>query len=253
MEEKSGDKIKPSRRNFTKTIATSLLSVPLAISSASAATPQRKNRKPLSQKAGQTRNPPIPFEMRVEHDKPPTGCLITDKPFTMELNESNYVRDTAIGGAGKTWHLIDKNSSKHIHLADIKILHGSGEMLYKNLNAAGCMIKIWLDESPELNPSLIIRDDIMTSHPENGRQVKAVQITASGTSARRFTRLGNSLGNDRFRYPYSITTFRITKIEVTQNGGVLFAITAPPPPPPPALTEAEEYKIMLWTHAHVPN
>jgi hypothetical protein len=210
---------------------------------------KRKNEKEPLQTRSQSSEPRVAFDMLVEHDKPPTGGVISDQPVTMELNQSNYVRDES-GGAGSLWQLTGPVSSSTLHLADIKILHGSGEMLYKNLAASGCTMEVWLTEDTSGSPGIRIRDNVIITHPDAaaaGRQVGGIEIDVLDTA--QFSGPGSSDPpasgvTRRQRYDHSDAALRITKIQITQHGGIVFAITAPQNPPVP-----EEYKIMIWTHA----
>jgi len=128
---------KTSRRSFGKQLTGALAAVPLASIAVSESASGQRPARPRRQDVVRNR-----FN---EHDTPPPvmvgeGSLIveTTDPFGSSVP----------AGASRKKHFVDAYSGYSI--AHIKIVDGSGEMLYRNDKPRGAEVRIVLDDASEV-------------------------------------------------------------------------------------------------------
>lgn len=128
---------KTSRRTFGKVMAASLASLPvMSIANASEGDSGVRNEN--------TTAPQRFLDDRNQHDTPPT-FTITQGSFIIEIDKPLAFVTT---GAGKKTYRRPKQNHD-AHLDHIKIVDGSGEMLYRNDAARDCQILVTLERSLE--------------------------------------------------------------------------------------------------------
>lgn len=131
---------KTSRRNFGKALAAGLASLPgvsLANTNQQKFAEQKASNPAESQKLSEKKN---------QHDTPPT-FLITQGSFIIELDKPlAYVTTT---NGKKKYRRPKASGGVDAELDHIKIVDGSGEMLYRNDAPRGCEIVLTLEESLE--------------------------------------------------------------------------------------------------------
>jgi hypothetical protein len=118
---------KTSRRNFAKSIATALAATPLLVSK-TAATQRKANDTKVS-----------PFDIRT-HDTPPPLEVI-DGSLRIESHDDHTEKHDQVKNR---WYY---DNPAYPNMAHIKVLHGSGDLIYRNLEADGLTVAITLTGS----------------------------------------------------------------------------------------------------------
>ncbi len=175
-----------------------------------------------------------------QHDTPPPLVLLdgsfaieTDDLFTEDLSHPRKIyRRAAPLETGKIEH--------------IKVIHGSGDLLYRDLFAGGSQIDIWFNEDPNDTDiqNISIMDKVRTSSGveiSSDKQLTKIDNTGPGKKKRpkRITHSGPTAASFR------VTRIRIHKRESgTNSDRILFEVTAPPNVN--SQMTPEEYRVMTW-------
>jgi hypothetical protein len=210
MSSDTDDSMKTSRRGFGKQLTGAVAGVTLAsLAENLEGKDQRPNAKRPQVKPG-----------LFTHDTPPPTQLI-DGSLVVE-SYRDYGNPSQ---QGTRWHY---RQTVDPGIAHIKILHGSGDVIYKNLDADGCAIRVdWRDRNGTAGyinvtggTAFIIDTDKRMTPGNSGRRRRPF----------------------KFEHPGNGQDFRIESITVTNGGTTLFQVSAPPS----TIAEPEEYKVMIW-------
>lgn len=200
--------MKNSRRTFGKQLTAAVAGISLAALA--------DNQEARAQKTKRTES-----EVRIfTHDTPPPTELLDGSLVV----ESYYDYGNPIQ-QGNRWRY---QQTAEPGIAHLKILHGSGDVIYKNLNAEGCAIRIdWRDTSGTTGyvdvtggAAFVVDTDKRMTRGNSGRRRRPFKFDHPGN------------GHD----------FRIESITVTKAGSTLFQVSAPPS----GTADPEEYKVMIW-------
>jgi hypothetical protein len=224
---------KQSRRNFTKSAAATLISSHLISSLVNAKTSQDRDDQKPNQTKQQTQSR-LQESGRGEHDTPPP-IVIGDSSLTVESREA-FTED--LTGTRKKYKKISPTQA--FKIGHIKILHGSGDQVYRNLSANGTQIHIWLGKNPP-NPEpmadIIIKEEGAAFVIDSNKAFNRADPPSPPPNMPRKVRY-NHPG------PSSVSSFRVTRIRVTSGSATLFEVSVPGSTAPDPLPE--EYRIFIW-------
>jgi hypothetical protein len=215
MSKQEEESKKTSRRSFGKQLTGAVA----AISIASLACKGEEKSEETQTKG------PLVQAKKITHDTPPPTEIV-DGSLAVE----SYVDFGNPTAQGNRWQYKQSSSPK---IAHIKILHGSGDMIYRNLSADGCTIRLdWKDKDGTT-------DYLKISGNQTVFMIDCDKRMNPG-------RTGKKHRPYRWDHPGNSKDFRIESIKVSDSAGnTLFQVTAPPPPSPPDVIP-EEYKVMIW-------
>ena len=199
---------KTSRRNFGKALAAGLVSLPgisLANTNQQKAGEQKASPPAQSQKLEEKKN---------QHDTPPIFA-IAQGSFIVEIDKPVALATTA---NGKKKYRRPKGGGNDAQFDHIKIVAGSGEMLYRNDDALGCEIVLALENSLEAKVS---GGTELTIEIPDTLDIGAAQ---SGTRKR--------------PHKYVPTSRSIVGIKVQKGNSVLYSNDV--------ASRLEEIRIMVW-------
>ena len=201
---------KTSRRKFGQLIAGAVAAIPVA--SIAAQTP-RVPRAP-----GKTSLQDI-----LNHENTPPPIMIEDGSFQLKIKHVDTNGDPMTRtGSGTSW-TYKGNFNTNNNFAHLRVMHGSGEMLYSDLNAAGAKILITLEDEDH-NPAgnLVFEgsatDFIVTSNGTGNGDAdgKLDWSKAYGKPKSKHRWVHKGRGN-------SNKDFRISRIIITKTNGAVLA------------------------------
>lgn len=114
-----------------------------------------------------------------QHDTPPT---LTFNDGSFEIESKQKLNE---GGTGPWFYTASVGETTIEH---IRVIHGSGEMVYQNLDAHGSTIILELKKNGEASVlnTLIITGDENALTIKSGRQLAAAEKSKAGASSREF-------------------------------------------------------------------
>jgi hypothetical protein len=123
-----------SRRSFGRSLASALAAIPVA------ALASKSTVKAQTDKGSRTRMAKI-----ISHENTPPPITVEDGSFHMLIRRPDSAQPILTqSGSGKNWSYEGNINNSRNSIAHIKILHGTGEWVYRDLNAAGSRILIEL-------------------------------------------------------------------------------------------------------------
>jgi hypothetical protein len=199
---------KTSRRSFTKSITAALAVAPFALSA---------NTQGQQRKSGSA----SPFDNRT-HDTPPPIEVIDGSLRTEAHDDHKETHDTVL----RRWYY---DNEAYPNIAHIKVLHGSGDMIYRNLAADGLIVKISLTGSAG--------DMTFAGGVLNAQGVRVFRMSSDKKLAHQNTGK-NEKRPHKFDHPGAGGDFWVDSIVISDGTNVQFQVQAKTPP--------EEYRVMIW-------
>jgi hypothetical protein len=158
------------------------------------------------------------------HDTPPP-TIISDGSLSIELRDALTLPDSSSNGR---WTHVGRPNTAIVH---VKVLHGSGDMIYRNLEADDSRITIALEDvNHDSVGDLIITGGTYFQIESDQRLVD--QGLGVAKRVHKFGHPGAGSG------PFRIKSIEILK---TTNPYAQFKVTAPR-----TTGESQEYRIMIW-------
>ncbi|MDX6531953.1 MAG: hypothetical protein QOH41_4243 [Blastocatellia bacterium] len=239
---------KTSRRSFGKQFAGALAAVPLASVSAKS--------DPQQNKPGQSRKSD-PECIRT-HENTPPPISINDGSLTMFLETAATA--TANPGNPMTnesdtstehFHKGNLNGSKSSEIVHIKVLHGSGDLLYQNLDATDSTVTVQLEDIDGGDVGALNFSAPNTVPAPGHPFAPEFIIRGTGPTAanRKLQYNGHGAGSHKDRHEFSHKggaggkEFRVVAIKVEQSGQLLFFTKAPLKTVDPL---SQQYRVLLW-------
>lgn len=223
---------KTSRRSFGKQITGALAALPIAslaaTQDAGAQTRDQAKRDDLA-KLVET------LEIRTSHDTPPT-VLIMDGSFIIETDKSDFDEKDEVAAQPKKYRRTPQDPRKRLFMAHVKIVDGSGEVLYRGNY-----------HNPASNLSIAIttaENDVVTL----GRAGNKFEVTTASNK-----KLQKTSGDDqpvgtkrlgRFRCRREVAgnpQASITSVAVRKDGTSVFDVSLADLP-----DNGRELKVMAW-------
>ena len=222
---------KTSRRKFGQLIAGAVAAIPVA--SIAAQTP-RVPRAP-----GKTSLQDI-----LNHENTPPPIMIEDGSFQLKIKHVDTNDDPMTRtGSGMDWTYKGNFNNNKNNFAHLRVMHGSGEMLYSDLNAAGSKVLITLeDEDHNPGGNLVFEgsatDFIVTSHG-----------TGNGNADGKLV-WSKAYGKPKFKHKWAHKgvanpnkDFRISRIQITKVNGAVVAFDLQVDV---AEYESQEIRVLAW-------
>lgn len=238
-----------SRRSFTKSIVGAIGAIPILSSLVEG---QRKKRRISGKVKGRNKPKAIsenPVDVRKEHDTPPP-VLFMQGSFIVEtaeadFDESDVITGTGMGSRKKYRRYPHETGKMKVHLAHLKVIDGSGEILYRNDN---------IMDDPH-HPPMDLRVAVATEGGVVNIASVANNFELDIPREKKFEKVDKMSHPDdqpmghkrmaRFRYKdvSSGTEHRITGVKVTKGASMaLFEINDLTDLP----SKGEELRIMVW-------
>jgi hypothetical protein len=241
---------KTSRRSFGKQFAGALAAVPLASVSAKS--------DPQQSKPGQSpKSDPVCIRT---HENTPPPISINDGSLTMFLatvetttgnpsNPMNNESDTST----EHFHKGNLNGSKSNEIVHIKVLHGSGNLLYQNLDATDSTVTVQLEDIDGGDVGAVNFSAPNTVPAPGHPFAPEFIIKGTGPTAanRKLQYNGHGTGRHKDRHEFAhkggptVKEFRVAAITVEKGGQILFFTKAPPRTADPF---SQEYRLLLWLY-----
>lgn len=237
MKRQAGLTERISRRKFTQSVAGSLVAVPLVASLAEAQEGKGRGGSKTTQsrqtwpRGPQTKNE---FDIFSQHDTPPPILFMEGSMIV----EKNGDFDDVVTTGGRKKHMIEPDTSgQKLVPSHIKVIDGSGETLYRNLQANDCQITFTLTDGvvnagSEPNGGPNNEKHFVIDTDSNKRLAKSSGADKP-TGKKRDTRFRHkdSGGNER-----SIVSVKITEANVVLFNVVLAKL----------LSKGDELRVMVW-------
>lgn len=207
---------KTSRRSFSKAIAAGLVSLPAA----SLANAVKKGGHGILE--ANTAEPQRLLDARNQHDTPPT-FVMAQGSFIVEIDKP--LAPAGVSGGKKRYRRPKAVGGRDAHFDHIKIVDGSGEMLYRNDNARDCEIVLALESSLEVKVF-------------GGRELM-IEMTDSLDA-------GTAQSGPRKRpHKYVPSSLSILAIKVQRGTSVLYSVARNE-----VVSKLEDARIMVWHEDH---
>jgi hypothetical protein len=203
---------KTSRRNFAKSITAAIAATPFLVSKAVASGQEKATGA-------------SPFDNRT-HDTPPP-LEVLDGSLRIEAHDKH---DESQDAATKRWNY---DNVLYPNIAHVKIIHGSGDMIYRNLDADGIKVSVTLTGSAG---DLTLEGGVTNNAGNKVFRIncdKKMKPSNPGKTEKR---------PFKFDHPGNGGDFWVNSIVISQGGNTLFQVTAKNP-------SDEEYRIMIWNQA----
>jgi hypothetical protein len=212
---------KTSRRHFGKQLTGALVSLPVVGSAIQlSAQQQTPDRKKVASQTAQT-------EKKREHDTPPP-VLIAEGSLTVET--MSRFGGPMGAGQGRKKHHIDIGGKE---IAHIKIVDGSGEMLYRNDKPRNAEIRV------------LVRVNSADSEVKMGRSGSNLYIDLTDDKDIGTATPGGKHRTERYRLKKSADDLELLAITVAENASanspILFKVTRED-----LNSHLEEARIMVW-------
>jgi hypothetical protein len=230
---------KTSRRSFAKLVATAIAAVPIASSLEAARSQPMPRQKPTGKK------PIAPVKgtegAKNEHNTPPPiiigdGSLIVERPGKyatgdIVVDQNNHRR----------LHKINPDSTNtKLFPAHIKVIDGSGEILFRNDDANDCLVTLSLvDKTNPLNTAIV---NAGASPIVNNKQTFIIDTDEDKLLAKTRENTGSTKRDVRYRHKHGTNNkFLITGVKITQGPDVLYRVV-----PETLPSKGNELKVMIW-------
>ena len=224
-------------KNFTPVL--SFLVTAAALLSADVAYAQQGPAKGSADPSGR---PAKQQEVKIleDHDTPPPFVMM-EGSLIVELPKEDFDVKIENGGQNRKYRICRHVSVPRVDIAHIKVVDGSGEMLYRNLKAKGSKIIVSLDDGS----TDVTLSDGQYFQVETDNSAKKLK-KSSGE---------NPLGGRKSRFRHKNNTgdggeSRIEKLVIKDPGGnTVFRIESDGSSTSPDLTEL---RVMVWLHGYDP-
>ena len=229
-----------SRRRFTKTIGGVLASIPFISSFVNAEEKRRSSIETFQRKSGSNRTQDQKSGLVFRtHDTPPpitfeNGSFVLER--TGQFLGSDIVTNPAT--SRKEYRVRPFFGSTAVP-AHIKIVEGSGEVLYRNDRAASCVISIEL-EGPGGDRSMV-----------NARTSADKTRFVIDIDAAKSLDLGNAANNDKptsrkrdRRYRHSGPEMSMREITIKEGAKILYNVLTEDLP-----ADGSDLKVMIWVES----
>ncbi len=222
---------KTSRRNFGKLLAGAAAAIPVA--SIAAQTPP-----PIDQRKATS------LEKILNHENTPPPITIEDGSFQLKIKHEETNDDPMTRtGSGMNWRYNANFNNDKNNFAHIRVMHGSGEMLYSDLNAAGSKILISLEDERHNPAGNLVFEGSATDF------IVSSQGTGSGNADGKLV-WSKAYGKPKFKHKWTHNgrgnpnnDFRISRITITKVNGAVLAFDIQVD-----LTEfkSHDFRILAW-------
>jgi hypothetical protein len=236
MREQEDNSNKTSRRQFTKTAMTAIIAVPALTSLAEAheAIPVsvQKNKKMVAPVHGTE-------DARSEHNTPPP-ILIGDGSLIVERSGEYLVNDVVTQNSRNHHKMNADGGHTKLYPAHIKVIDGSGEVLYRNDTATECVVTMALIDPDNTSSTAIVNAG--ASPIVSNRRSFVIDTDGNKLLKKTNERPASTKRNVRYRHKDNGNKeFSIVDVKVTQGADVLFRVTLSTLP-----AGGEELKVLIW-------
>jgi hypothetical protein len=190
----------------------------------------------LAQKDGRAKATASPEEVRNTHDTPPP-VVIGNGSFLVE-KEKDYLLGEIITSGNKKQHHINPQGpgKKKIFPAHIKVIDGSGELLYRNDRAKNCVITFAVNEGSSTilvtaAASPIVQDK-QTFIIETDDNKELEKQTEKPTAKKRQV---------RYKLKDGTKDFSIVDVKIVEGTDVLYKVTLAT-----LASMGDDFKVMIW-------
>lgn len=240
MENHSDEKTNASRRRFTKSIAAAAAALPLVSTLAGAQDGPRAGAAQRTDAQPQDRTPEL-RQHRNEHDTPPPVLVMSGSCILEIAADGDTVGPKDDSGGRRKYRVTPKDITGNFYLAHVKVVDGSGEMLFRLDNTTADPVEVILALSDTKEVRLAAEGGKLLIELEKTKKFdKKVgdPPMSAGTSRNKRT---------RFRYmddaPGSAEP-DIKFVRVFRKGRQLFDLELDT-----LRSHGEELKVMLWWEA----
>lgn len=231
-----------SRRAFAKWVAGAIAAIPVGSFASQVCNPPQTARKRTRRKKT-TRK--VVLECYESHENTPPPVSVIDGSLHFRVKHNSGSNPFGESGGAQTWYYRGNvNEAKPNMFEHIKVLHGSGELLYCDLAAAGSVITIQAkDEQDDRVGTLTLTGQ------NNEFQIKSVGYGNGNGNGR----LSHSMGPGKPKKKHTLQhrggdssrDFRITGINIT-GGSVGGKEIVLPPVSTACPFESKELRVLIW-------
>ena len=226
-----------SRRAFTKTLTTAMLATPALVSLAEASPIASSLQKPKQKVAPEHGTE----EAEKEHNTPPP-IVIMDGSLIVE-RRGEYQASEVVTQGNRKYHKMNADSSfTKLFPQHIKVVDGSGEILYRNDVATECVVTLALVDPNHTTSRAVV--NAFASPIVDNRRSFVIDTDMTGNKLLRKTNEKPTSTKRTTRYRHmdnGNNEFSILDLKITRGADVLFSVALADLPEGGA-----ELKILIW-------